>query len=213
MSYFKIYYMYIQTSQQLSVYQCQSLLIYQWMKISLLALFMFIFFSVIIWIIWFLDIWFSFFFFFFLLWHTTYVLKQPYTTHTNTQLKRLDDNVTQGDDLLVWRQSYNWHFACQQIKFHSPVSTVEEVCALHKWAATWQNQQSEWAPSEDSEHPGHPSSLIRVFAVRMKKHWVLSYPLSPQRRFWSDWADAQADLSLRWTHTHFVGLSCRGSSI
>ena len=48
-------------------------------------------------------------------------------------------------------------------------------------------------------------SLIRVFAVRMKKAWVLSYPLSAQRRLWSDWADAQADLSLRWVHTHFVG--------
>ena len=38
------------------------------------------------------------------------------------------------------------------------------------------------APSEDSDQPGHPSSLIRVFAVRMKKAWVLSYPLSAQRR-------------------------------
>ena len=47
--------------------------------------------------------------------------------------------------------------------------------------------------------------LIRVFAVRMKKPWVLSYPLSAQRRLWSDWADAQADLNLRWAHTHFVG--------
>ena len=37
----------------------------------------------------------------------------------------------------------------------------------------------------------------------MKKAWVLSYPLSAQRRLWSDWADAQADLSLRWAHTHF----------
>ena len=33
---------------------------------------------------------------------------------------------------------------------------------------------------------------------------VLSYPLSAQRRLWSDWADAQADLSLRWADTHFV---------
>ena len=73
------------------------------------------------------------------------------------------------------------------------------------WAATWQNQQSECAPSEDSDPPGHPPNLIRVFAVRMKKPWVLSYPLSAQRRLWSDWADAQADLSLRWAHTHFVG--------
>ena len=48
------------------------------------------------------------------------------------------------------------------------------------------------------------TSLIRVFAVRMKKAWVLSYPLSAQRRLWSDWADAQADLSLRWAYSHFV---------
>ena len=39
-----------------------------------------------------------------------------------------------------------------------------------------------------------------VFACRIKKPWVLSYPLSAQRRLWSDWADAQADLSLRWAH-------------
>ena len=70
------------------------------------------------------------------------------------------------------------------------------------------------APSEDSDQPGHLPSLIRVFAVRMKKAWVLSYPLSVQRRLWSDWADAQVDLrSRRWAHTQFVGfvrrrLSC-----
>ena len=33
-----------------------------------------------------------------------------------------------------------------------------------------------------------PPSLIRVFTVRTKKHWVLSYPLSAQRSLWSDWA-------------------------
>ena len=74
---------------------------------------------------------------------------------------------------------------------------------LSIWATSWQNQQSECAPSEDSDQPGHLPSLIRDFTVRMKKAWVLSYPLSAQRRLWSDWADAQADLSLRWAHTHF----------
>ena len=44
-----------------------------------------------------------------------------------------------------------------------------------------------------------------VFAVRMKKVWVLSYPLSAQRRLWSDWVDAQADLSLCWAHSHIDG--------
>ena len=75
------------------------------------------------------------------------------------------------------------------------------------WAASWQNQQNQCAPSEDSDQPGHPPSLIRVFAVRMKKPWVLIYPLSAQRRLWfclgseqqrcwSDCTDVQADLGL-----------------
>ena len=51
----------------------------------------------------------------------------------------------------------NWVFAFDTDHF---------VLAIHVaiWAATRQNQQSE------------SPSLIRVFAVRMKKAWVLSYP-------------------------------------
>ena len=79
----------------------------------------------------------------------------------------------------------------------------------NKWAASWQNQQSECAPSEDSDQPGHPPSLIWVLAVRMKKAWTLSYPSSAQRRLWSDWVDAQADLNLRWAHSHIAGFVTR----
>ena len=64
-------------------------------------------------------------------------------------------------------------------------------------------------PSEDSDQPGHLASLVSVFAVRMKKAWVLSYPLSAQRRLRSDWVDAQADPSLHWAHSHFVGFIMR----
>ena len=39
-----------------------------------------------------------------------------------------------------------------------------------------------YAPNEDSDQPGHPSNLIRLFAIRMKKAWVLSFPLNAQRR-------------------------------
>ena len=59
------------------------------------------------------------------------------------------------------------------------------------------------APSEDSDQPGHPPSLIRIFAVRLKKARIRNYPLSAQRRLWSNWADAQADLSFRWAHMPF----------
>ena len=72
-----------------------------------------------------------------------------------------------------------------------------------KWATSWQNLQNDCAPSKDSDQPGHLPSLIRVFAVRMKKAWALSYPLSAQRRLWSDLADAQADLSLPRVHRSF----------
>ena len=88
---------------------------------------------------------------------------------------------------------------------HQPISHLRNHDEYQISAASWQNQKCGCAPSEDSDQSGHLPSLIRVLAVRMKKAWVLSYPLSAQRRLWSDWADAQADLSLRWAHTHFVG--------
>ena len=37
----------------------------------------------------------------------------------------------------------------------------------YNWATTWQNQRSESAPGGDSDQPGHPPRLIRVFAVRL----------------------------------------------
>ena len=42
-----------------------------------------------------------------------------------------------------------------------------------KWVCSQRRLRSAWASA---------GSLIRVFAVRMKKPWVLSYPLSAQRR-------------------------------
>ena len=51
-----------------------------------------------------------------------------------------------------------------------------------------------------------------VFAVRMKKLWVLSYSLTAQRKFWSDWADAQAELSDRWAHRSFCWV-CRATAL
>ena len=57
---------------------------------------------------------------------------------------------------------------------------IKDCCRMNLfiWAATWQNQQSDCASSEDSDQPWHPPSLIRVFAVHMKKALVISYPLS-----------------------------------
>ena len=40
-------------------------------------------------------------------------------------------------------------------------------------SASWQNQQNDYAPSEDSGQPGRPPSLIRVFACAQ---WVAKDP-------------------------------------
>ena len=92
-----------------------------------------------------------------------------------------------------WFCNVKWLFA----------SSVTTLYRTNIWAATWQNQQNDCAPSEDSDQPGYLPHLIRVFTVRMKKAWVLSYPLSTQRSLLSDWADAQADLSLHMVHMPF----------
>ena len=63
--------------------------------------------------------------------------------------------------------------------------------------------ENDYAPSEDSDQPGHPPSLIWVFAVRSVGSLGPKLSSCGQRRLWSVWADAQADLSLRWAHMPF----------
>ena len=102
---------------------------------------------------------------------------------------------------IIIKNLYTLHFLAST--FSMPFIKIINVCSEVKLRHDKTSKMT--APSEDTDQPGHPPSLIRVFAVHMKKAWVLSYPLSAQRRLWSDWADAQTDLSLRWAHSHLVG--------
>ena len=52
-----------------------------------------------------------------------------------------------------------------------------------------------------------------VFAVLLEIVWVLNYLLSAQQRLWSDLADAQADLSLRWALMLFCRICHAPTSI
>ena len=67
------------------------------------------------------------------------------------------------------------------------------------------------APSEDSDQPRYPPSLNRVFAVRSKDIQGPKASSCGQRRLWSDWADAQADLSSLGAQVILLVLSCCGS--
>ena len=58
---------------------------------------------------------------------------------------------------------------CHSVHLFGIVRPVHVISVSHNyiWAKTWQNQQSDCTPSKDSDQPGHPPSLIRVFAVHL----------------------------------------------
>ena len=101
-----------------------------------------------------------------------------------------------------------WSMSCRCVG-QCPVAvlvTIQPLCLYHKTRTTLATEPRHDKTNKMSVRPAKtdPPSLIKVFAVRMKKAWVLSYPLSAQWRHWSDWADTQADLSLRWVQSNFV---------
>ena len=52
---------------------------------------------------------------------------------------------------------------------------------------------------------------VRPVLDQLCAQWVAKDPSFPHAdsEDWSDWADAQGDLSLRWAHSHFVGFVMR----
>ena len=106
----------------------------------------------------------------------------------------------------VWNLVKRIGFMASEMSFENvdgqgwmPAYTTSSPMSLR---LRWANKMI-FAPREDSDQPGHPPSLIRVFAVCMKTHWVLSYPLSALWRL--AWASAQSDQSLRCPHEDTLG--------
>ena len=76
------------------------------------------------------------------------------------------------------------------IKLMVNISSINIACA-------WQYQHNDLcAPRKDQ--PRHPPRLIRVFAARRSFGCLATHKAHIED--WLDWADAQTDLSLRWTH-------------
>ena len=77
---------------------------------------------------------------------------------------------------------------------HRNVNITEVVL---NWARAWQIN------SEDLNQTWHPPSVISVIAVQSVGSQGPKVSTCGQWRLWSDCADAQADLSLRWAHRSF----------
>ena len=121
-----------------------------------------------------------------------WVAKDPSFLHADSEDS---DQTGYTVTLLVLSLSYN------HCGLDMPLDIASSV-AIKKYLSRDMTKPTKWVCAQ--RRLGS-ASLIRVFAVFMKNAGILSYPLSAQRILWSDWADAQADLSLRWAHTPFVG--------
>ena len=113
------------------------------------------------------------------------------------------------DFSIVW----SLHYAAL-IESHSLKAPLEIVCAVTLWVGTEVSRlmikPTKWhvRPAKTQISLGiHPVWSVSSLAAWRKlgslaTHWV-------QSKDWSDWADAQADLSLRCAHSHFVGFVMR----
>ena len=84
-------------------------------------------------------------------------------------------------------------------------------CARQEWIQTdWIlfSVIPDWNLSRNMTKPTKWLWVQRRLRSLRYLHWRKLGSLAihwPHSEDWSDWADAQADLSLRWVHTHFVG--------
>ena len=80
---------------------------------------------------------------------------------------------------LGWAWSATWKkLSCYSVtRVHfSPFGAGGAVEVFSIWAASRKTNKKACASIKDSDQPGHPPRLIRVFAVCLKKHWALSFP-------------------------------------
>ena len=83
--------------------------------------------------------------------------------------------------------------------------------AAYKFYYTYQPVHDKTIKMTCTQRPGYPPSLTRVFAVRIKKAWVLGYPLSAQQRLirLREWPGRSE--SLLSAKVILLVLSCNGS--
>ena len=81
--------------------------------------------------------------------------------------------------------------------------------SIHGYVPAHRTNKMSCVPSKDSVQPVRPPRLI---SLRCEESLVLSYSLSLRLRFLSNLTDAQADLTLRWSHKSYCRF-CRALAL
>ena len=83
--------------------------------------------------------------------------------------------------------------------------------SLQSWKNVWLNEPRHDKTNKMSVRPAKTQISLGIRPVSSESslcaQWVAKDPsfVHADNEDWSDWADAQADLSLRWAHSHIVG--------
>ena len=94
------------------------------------------------------------------------------------------------------------HFDINAVKSNA-VSLLQHLLLLINEPPHDKSNKMACVPIQASDRPGHPSSLIWVFAVHSICSSGPKLSSCGQSWLWSDWANAQADRSLCWAHMPF----------
>ena len=118
--------------------------------------------------------------------------------------------------MFVWRCVVLWNYVSK--------SEIDNISLLIIPLGTAENADTLFMSTSEPPHDKTNKMTVRpaktqislgirsvwsVFAVRSVGSWGPNVSSCGQQRLWSDWADAQAGLSLRWAHYHFVGFVMR----
>ena len=97
--------------------------------------------------------------------------RNSYLTHVISFMGRIEKENHLVDSVCIGcierhvTLSLGWNNCDVTITSNLKMSYADvNFCGEANWAASWQNQQCGYALSEDSDQPGHPPSLIKIFA-------------------------------------------------
>ena len=110
-----------------------------------------------------------------------------------------------GKQCRPWSDCSCRYYGSSNFTFFWCLNCSDLYCSQTSYCECWQSSMTKpikWcAPNKDSDLPGHLPSLIQIFAVLMKKSWVLSFLLSTQQRLRGCASWSESSLGAR----HFVG--------
>ena len=139
---------------------------------------------------------------------SVFIVSPPVCQNTIRVICKLSKNCLQ--QLIIFKLSWSVNLVNTLFWFKKLICHSESLIALYEPPHNKTNKMT-CEPSDDLDKPGHPPSLISVFAVCFMGSLGPKLCAGGQQRVWTDWADSQADLNLLWRMVILLLLSYGGS--